>query len=145
MTNAIRRVGGSAGTVSAIFLLQHRLSSLSSLYTTNAADLYPGAAFRTSTEPAIALDKRRRRRSGSKTPYLSSESSVHMLDDLESFPDQLTMLADELLNLLGCVNEFPEFSDKAMNVCINSFVNDLKVWSPVDSDPQEMVCLTTRF
>jgi len=68
-----------------------------------------------------------------------------MLDDLESFPDQLTMLADELLNLLGCVNEFPEFSDKAMNVCINSFVNDLKVWSPVDSDPQEMVCLTTRF
>jgi WD repeat-containing protein 26 len=49
--------------------------------------------------------------------------------DLEDFPQQLDLLAEDITTFLDCLNEFPEFNDEAVNVCINSFASDLKVRS----------------
>lgn len=37
------------------------------------------------------------------------------------------ILSDDVTTLLGCLNEFPEFSDDALNTEIRSFETDLKV------------------
>jgi hypothetical protein len=47
--------------------------------------------------------------------------------DPEDFPNQFNLLAKDIMTLLGCLNEFPEFTDEAMNASIQSFEVDLKV------------------
>jgi len=51
--------------------------------------------------------------------------------DPETFPEQLEFLANEVTTFLRCLNEFPEFTDEAVNASILSFEGDLKV---TDSD-----------
>ena len=51
--------------------------------------------------------------------------------DPETFPEQLELLATEVTTFLRCLNEFPEFTDEAVNASILSFEGDLKV---TDSD-----------
>ena len=53
--------------------------------------------------------------------------------DPESFPEQLEQLAKEVTNFLRCLNEFPEFTDEAVNASILSFEGDLNV-SQLQSD-----------
>lgn len=52
--------------------------------------------------------------------------------DLEDFPEQLDLLAEDITTFSDCLNEFPEFNDNAINVCINSFAGDLKVCMTFD-------------
>lgn len=47
--------------------------------------------------------------------------------DPEMFPEQLEALAKEVTTFLKCLNEFPEFTDEAVNTSILSFEGDLKV------------------
>jgi chemotaxis methyl-accepting protein methylase len=47
--------------------------------------------------------------------------------DPETFPEQLELLATEVTIFLRCLNEFPEFTDEAVNASILSFEGDLKV------------------
>lgn len=47
--------------------------------------------------------------------------------DPECFPEQLEALAREVTTFLDTLNEFPEFTDEAVNVSILSFEGDLKV------------------
>ena len=47
--------------------------------------------------------------------------------DPEVLPEELQHLAREVMTLLNCLNEFPEFSDEAVNASIQSFEGDLKV------------------
>ena len=49
--------------------------------------------------------------------------------DLETFPEQLEHLAREVTTFVRCLNEFPEFTDEAVNASILSFEGDLKYWS----------------
>lgn len=49
--------------------------------------------------------------------------------DLEFFPQQLEALAVDVTTFLKCLNEFPEFTDEAVNASIMSFEGDLKVFS----------------
>lgn len=37
------------------------------------------------------------------------------------------MLAKDVMTFLDCLNEFPEFTDEAVNACIVSLEGDLKV------------------
>lgn len=47
--------------------------------------------------------------------------------DAEDFPDQLEQLAKDVKTFLNCLNEFPEFTDEAVNASILSFEGDLRV------------------
>jgi hypothetical protein len=48
--------------------------------------------------------------------------------DLESLPEQFESFANALMTFLKCLNEFPEFTDEAVNTSIKSFEGDLKVY-----------------
>ena len=45
--------------------------------------------------------------------------------DVEHMPDQLEKLSQDMVTLLDCLNEFPEFADEASAIVM--FANDLKV------------------
>ena len=47
--------------------------------------------------------------------------------DLEDFPQQLELFASDLSTFLCSLNEFPEFTDKAVEAPIIAFEDDLKV------------------
>ena len=47
--------------------------------------------------------------------------------DLEDFPQQLELFASDLSTFLYSLNEFPEFTDKAVDVPIIAFEDDLRV------------------
>jgi len=48
--------------------------------------------------------------------------------DPESFPEQLELLAKEVMSFLRCLNEFPEFTDEVVNASIMIFDGDLRVF-----------------
>lgn len=45
----------------------------------------------------------------------------------EDFPTQMELLARDIANLLECFNEFPEFTDEALDVSVSAFCADLRV------------------
>jgi hypothetical protein len=47
--------------------------------------------------------------------------------DLEDFPQQLELFASDLSTFLYSLNEFPEFTDKAVDAPIIAFEDDLRV------------------
>jgi hypothetical protein len=47
--------------------------------------------------------------------------------DPEDFPGQLGLFAGDVIKFLHCLNEFPEFTDEALNASIIAFEGDLKV------------------
>jgi hypothetical protein len=47
--------------------------------------------------------------------------------DPENFPSQLGFFARDVMTFLHCLNEFPEFTDEALNASIVAFEGDLKV------------------
>jgi WD repeat-containing protein 26 len=47
--------------------------------------------------------------------------------DIEQFPHYFDALASDVTTFLNSLNEFPEFTDEAVNVSILSFEGDLKV------------------
>jgi hypothetical protein len=47
--------------------------------------------------------------------------------DPENFPEQLEQFAIDVTTFLNCLNEFPEFTDEAVDSSIRSFEGDLKV------------------
>jgi hypothetical protein len=49
---------------------------------------------------------------------------------LEDFPQQLELFASDLSTFLYSLNEFPEFTDKAVDAPIIAFEDDLKVKLP---------------
>jgi hypothetical protein len=51
--------------------------------------------------------------------------------DPESFPGQFGSFAEDVVTFLNCLNEFPEFTDEAVNTSMRAFEVDLKVNSLV--------------
>lgn len=47
--------------------------------------------------------------------------------DIEQFPHYFDSLASDVTTFLNSLNEFPEFTDEAVNISILSFEGDLKV------------------
>ena len=50
----------------------------------------------------------------------------------EDFPDQMQMFAQDVTTFLDCLNEFPEFTDEAVNSAVLSLEGDLKVGALCD-------------
>lgn len=64
-----------------------------------------------------------------KAPPHVARPTVNENLDPEFFPEQLDALATDVTTFLNCLNEFPEFTDEAVNASILSFEGDLRVHS----------------
>ncbi|KAF5379166.1 hypothetical protein D9615_006004 [Tricholomella constricta] len=135
--NAARQLGSSVAILSSAFHLRERLAQILVLYRQNAADLFPRKIIHLSRElapdPEHEQPKAKRRRRGrmakAKAPPHVARPTVNENLDPEFFPEQLEALAKDVATFLGCLNEFPEFTDEAVNASIRSFEGDLKYWA----------------
>ncbi|KAF9482296.1 WD40 repeat-like protein [Pholiota conissans] len=132
--NAARQLGSSVAILSSAFHLRERLAQLLFLYHENAADLFPRKVqhiVRETVPDSPTSNKRKRgfRRVKGKAQLHVPRPQVAENIDPESFPEQLEFLAKEVTTFLRCLNEFPEFTDEAVNASILSFEGDLKYWS----------------
>ncbi|KAH9836204.1 WD40 repeat-like protein [Rhodofomes roseus] len=127
--NAARQLGSSVGILSSSVHLRERLAQLLWLFRENAADLFPRKVKRQPRESlvdtALQAALRRKRHKG---PSHVVNPTVDDLDP-EDFPDQMRSLAHDVMTFLDCLNEFPEFSDEAVNASIQSLECDLKYWA----------------
>lgn len=97
------------------------------LFHENAADLFPR---KIAHAPDKALDKPAiptRGRAKSKPPPHVRRPVVVNPPKREEFPNQIKLLAQDVITFLHCLNEFPEFTDEAVNASIVAFEGDLKV------------------
>ncbi|EIW78840.1 hypothetical protein CONPUDRAFT_155557 [Coniophora puteana RWD-64-598 SS2] len=132
--NAARQLGSSSGILSSAFKLRERLTKVLFLFRENAANLFPRKVQRQSKESLVnpnLMD--RRRRAAAKTKNFPQPPSAGLVLneslDVETFPDQMESFAREVVVFLNCLNEFPEFTDEAVNGSIRSFEVDLKYWA----------------
>lgn len=68
----------------------------------------------------------RPRRKSKAPPHIANPSVYGGLEP-EDFPEQLQEFANDVITFLDCLNEFPEFTDEAVNAAIISLEGDLKV------------------
>ncbi|KAF9269633.1 WD40 repeat-like protein [Marasmius fiardii PR-910] len=134
-SNAARQLGSSAAILSSAFHLRTRLANILFLYRENAADLFPRRISPTpATEsPATQASMRKLRKQHrmvltGRLPH-AARPTVNENIDLEDFPLQFEALARDVTTFLRCLNEFPEFTDEAVNASISSFEGDLKYWA----------------
>ncbi|GLB42232.1 putative WD domain, G-beta repeat [Lyophyllum shimeji] len=132
--NAARQLGSSVAILSSAFHLRERLAQILFLYRQNAADLFPRKITHHTREvipdPEPRGKRRRRGRSAKpKAPPHVARPTVNEDLDPEFFPEQLEALAADVATFLRCLNEFPEFTDEAVNTSIHSFEGDLKYWA----------------
>jgi hypothetical protein len=99
------------------------------LFRENAADLFPRKVQRQTQDvplinPALVRHARRKRKN---VPPHTARPGVEESLDPENFPEQIEQFAIDVMTFLNCLNEFPEFTDEAVNASIQSFNGDLKV------------------
>ncbi|KAI9509318.1 WD40-repeat-containing domain protein [Russula earlei] len=132
--NAARQLGSSVAILASVFQLRDRLTQISFLFRENAADLYPRKVLRLQRESLVGRSKFPRRRlarlrasleRGRRPPGRMELDKL----DLEDFPQQLELFASDLSTFLCSLDEFPEFTDKAVDAPIIAFEDDLKYWA----------------
>lgn len=100
------------------------MAQLLFLYHENAADLFPRKIVHIARE---GINDSGFRRVKGKAQLHVPRPTVSENVDPETFPEQLEFLANEVTTFVRCLNEFPEFTDEAVNASILSFEGDLKV------------------
>ncbi|KAI0346641.1 WD40 repeat-like protein [Trametopsis cervina] len=125
--NAARQLGSSVGILSSSFHLRQRLAQILHLFRENAADLFPRKVQRREQETVMNTTMRPRRKA--KAPPHTTSPSITDDLDAEDFPDQLDKLSHDIVAFLDCLNEFPEFTDEAVNAAIISLEGDLRYWA----------------
>ena len=99
------------------------------LFRENAATLFPRKISRQPRETLVnpnLMDRRRTWRGNQP----ASKGMVNDGDlDPESFPGQFSGFALDVVTFLNCLNEFPEFTDEAVNTSMRAFEVDLQVTS----------------
>jgi hypothetical protein len=136
-------LGSSVAILSSAFHLRERLAQLLFLYHENAADLFPrkiSHIVRETVSDSPISNKRKRgfQRVKGKAQLHVPRPQVAENVDPESYPEQLEYLAKEVTTFLRCLNEFPEFTDEAVNASILSFEGDLKVRSIAFLEPKDL-------
>ncbi|KAI0355885.1 WD40 repeat-like protein [Trametes cingulata] len=128
--NAARQLGSSVGILSSSYHLRGRLAQILYLFRENAADLFPRKVSRQSRE-SITTTKFSHFRKGKRhraPPHVHNPIVMEKLEP-EDFPEQLQMFAQDVTTFLDCLNEFPEFTDEAVNAAILALEGDLKYWA----------------
>ncbi|TFK38155.1 hypothetical protein BDQ12DRAFT_631389 [Crucibulum laeve] len=131
--NAARQLGSSVAILSSAFHLRERLAQILFLYRENAADLFPRKITHIAREAPAENHMPGRRRRGQRMrykapPHVATPTVSENLDP-ENFPEQLEHLARDVTTFLNCLNEFPEFTDEAVNASILAFQGDLQYWA----------------
>ncbi|KAH8103027.1 WD40 repeat-like protein [Cristinia sonorae] len=128
--NAARQLGSSVGILSSAFHLRERLAQILYLFRENASDLFPRKIMKEPREalvnPAVRKLKKRSR-DGAATQIVNTSAFEEL--ELEHFPRQMKLFAVDVITFLDCLNEFPEFTDEAVNSSILSLEGDLKYWA----------------
>ncbi|EGO03920.1 hypothetical protein SERLA73DRAFT_102269 [Serpula lacrymans var. lacrymans S7.3] len=130
--NASRQLGSSVGILSSAFRLRERLAQILFLFRENAANLFPRKVSRQPRESLVnpnIMDRRKKPARRKKTPPGVGRPVVDDTLDSELFPEQLQSFATDVMTFLNCLNEFPEFTDEAVNASIRSFEGDLMYWA----------------
>ncbi|KAJ7461797.1 WD40 repeat-like protein [Mycena galericulata] len=132
--NATRQLGSSVAILSSAFHLRERIAQILFLYRENAADLFPRKISHATRENLeTAKIKGRRKVKPVKANYTApphfTRPSIDENLDLEKFPEQFEALANNIVTFGRCLNEFPEFTDEAINASITSFEGDLRYWA----------------
>ncbi|KAH8828264.1 quinon protein alcohol dehydrogenase-like superfamily [Flagelloscypha sp. PMI_526] len=131
--NAARQLGSSVAILSSASSLRFCLAHLLFLYHENAADLFPRKIQRYSptnpSPPKLGTPSNIKNNAGSRVAHAFTPTVDAETLDLEDFPDQFDLLAQELTTFTKAVNDFPEFLDDGVNISINSFVLDLRYWA----------------
>ncbi|KAF9444114.1 hypothetical protein P691DRAFT_787144 [Macrolepiota fuliginosa MF-IS2] len=130
--NAARQLGSSVAILSSAVHLRERLAQILFLYRENAAVLFPREISRAPKESIIDpqnTGSHRSRKRHSRAPSHIVRPSVNEDIDIEEIPDQIDCFAKDIGTFLDCLNEFPEFTDEAMNASILSFERDLQYWA----------------
>ena len=109
------------------------------LFRENAADLFRHVRRQTQeqlldqkirTEDSAAPPGRRKKRPPKRLPHIARPSlPKDKTLDVEDFPEQLEEFAKDIKTFLKSLNEFPEFTDEAVNNSMNAFEADLKYWA----------------
>ncbi|GBE88718.1 predicted protein [Sparassis crispa] len=119
--NAARQLGSSVGILSSSFNLRERLAQVLYLFRENAAELFPRKVARQPREVLLHPNMRHWQKSKRyKAPPPVANPAVSENLDPEDFPYQLQMFARDVMTFLDCLNEFPEFTDEAVNTSILS-------------------------
>ncbi|KAG9312798.1 WD40-repeat-containing domain protein [Chiua virens] len=129
--NAARQLGSSVGILSSAFKLRERLTKILFLFRENAANLYPRKIGRQPREALPNPNFMHRQRRG---PWRGQHAPLVKLileDNLEpdTLPSQFESFAKDVVTFLNCLNEFPEFTDEAVNQSMRGFEGDLKYWA----------------
>ncbi|KAH9060585.1 WD40 repeat-like protein [Lactarius vividus] len=130
--NATRQLGSSVAILASVFQLRGRLTQISFLFRENAANLYPRKVVRLPRESLVGRSKLPRRRLDRlRTSQARGSRRRLELDklNLEDFPQQLELFASDLSTFSFSLNEFPEFTDKAIDAPITAFEDDLRYWA----------------
>ncbi|KAG2064611.1 hypothetical protein BDR04DRAFT_1162387 [Suillus decipiens] len=128
LANTARQLGSSVGILSSTFRLQERLVKLLFLFRENAATLFPRKISRQPRETLVnpnLMDRQRTWR-GQRPPLRPIHDEGF---DPKSFPGQFASFAEDIVTFLNCLNEFPEFTDEAVNTSTRAFEVDLKYWA----------------
>ncbi|KAH9936025.1 WD40 repeat-like protein [Amylocystis lapponica] len=121
----------SVGILSSSFHLRERLAQVLFLFRENAAELFPRKVSHQPREIPVDPNSRQQWRKSKRykaPPHVASPTLVETLDP-EDLPYQLEMFARDVTTFLDCLNEFPEFTDEAVNASIRSLEGDLKYWA----------------
>ena len=129
-SNAARQLGSSVGILSSAFRLRECLAQILFIFRDNAADLFPRKVSRQQRECLVNPNLMDRKRKAQRRKSSSGRVQANLEDtlDLESLPEHFENFAAALMSFLKCLNEFPEFTDEAVNTSIKSFEGDLKVY-----------------
>ncbi|KAJ7640788.1 WD40 repeat-like protein [Mycena polygramma] len=133
--NATRQLGSSVAILSSAFHLREQIAQILFLYRENAADLFPRKISHVARENTADPKIKGRRRTKSekaaryRAPPHVARPAIDENLDLEKFPEQFEALANNIVTFGRCLNEFPEFTDEAINASITSFEGDLRYWA----------------
>ena len=128
--NAARQLGSSVGILSSSYHLRGRLAQILYLFRENAADLFPRKVRHQTREESLTthpnLHFLKTKRHHRAPPHVLNPIVDEKLDP-EDIPEQLQLFARDVTTFLDCLNEFPEFTDEAVNSAVLSLEGDLKV------------------
>ncbi|KIJ06708.1 hypothetical protein PAXINDRAFT_177738 [Paxillus involutus ATCC 200175] len=135
--NAVRLLGSSVGVLSSAFKLREHLTTILFLFRENAANLFPRKIPRQSREPLLnpnLMDRGRRTNWRGHHPTPVAEHVLATGLEPDTLPNQFESFARDVVTFLDCLNEFPEFSDDAVNQSMRGFEADLKYWASCLAD-----------
>ena len=112
------------------------------LFHENAADLFPRKVHHQDPSTHVLLRTRRHRAEllwNARTPVITEDL------DAEDFPKKMSQFVEDITVFLGCLSEFPEFTDEVVNASMLAFQEDLKVGLGLPPRPISLTLMAAQY